>query len=301
MVERVLSGIGAICLLVLGIAFSFPSWRPHLLSLFGRSWAAMIRATGTTTLGFIIWTIAVTALCWLANVTARWVDLKKAKSDFPLQQALSESQRSGIYIALAIAMLVLGLFWFYVVLTVYDDHKNLTGRMQELLTGKTRAEAELEIRKHSISTSDPVFPNIIYLLQAFQIYRHARNGEPCVLLVSAPPEGAALASTVAQFSNSVSDCFTFGPFPADLDPDYRKEALEGMVPEAIVFHAARDDKAANELFVRLGNLIQLRRSYELPSTLRYKLPDAIAGKERVVWLQFGSKTRWNSDFRAQKP
>jgi hypothetical protein len=104
-----------------------------------------------------------------------------------------------------------------------------------------------------------------------------------------------LASVIAQFSNSVSDCFTFGPFPLDLDPDYRKEALDGMVQEAIVFHAARDDKAADRLFTSLGNQIQLFRSYELPTKFKYKLPAEIAGKEHIVWLQFGPDVKWNSE------
>ena len=67
------------------------------------------------------------------------------------------------------------------------------------------------MRKHSISTTDPVFPNIIYLLQAFNLYRHSLNGAPGVIKISAPPESQPVASMMAQFSNSVSGCYTFGP------------------------------------------------------------------------------------------
>ena len=60
-----------------------------------------------------------------------------------------------------------------------------------------------------------------------------------------------------------------------------------MVPDLIVFHAARDDRAAEQLFIGLGNQIQLKRSYEIP-----------AGKAKnFVWLQFGTKTKWNSELR----
>lgn len=41
-------------------------------------------------------------------------------------------------------------------------------------------QSQLERHRHSVITTDPVFPNIIYMLQTFHIYRTARNGEPCV-------------------------------------------------------------------------------------------------------------------------
>jgi hypothetical protein len=73
-----------------------------------------------------------------------------------------------------------------------------------------------------------------------------------------------MASMVAQFSNSVSGCFTFGPMDANSDPDVEKRAEAGMVPDKIVFHADRGDAAADQLFTALGNLIQLKRSYDVP-------------------------------------
>ena len=176
--------------------------------------------------------------------------------------------------------------------TIYNDHLALVA-----LEGKNKTlSADLEWRKHSVSTTDPVFPNIIYLLQAFQIYRHAQGGAPCVVKVTAPRgRGAAMASMVAQFSSSVSGCFTFGPdMNFDLNPDLEKQATDGMVSDAIVFHAARDDKAADQLFMHLGNQTRLVRSFRLPSKPDYQLPPQ-KGRVYVVWLQFGANPKWNSE------
>jgi hypothetical protein len=51
-----------------------------------------------------------------------------------------------------------------------------------------------------------------------------------------------------------------------------RETLEGMQAGRIVFHAAKDDAAANELFVRLSELFSLKRSYDLPLS-----PDVVFG------------------------
>jgi hypothetical protein len=146
-------------------------------------------------------------------------------------------------------------------------------------------------------TTDPVFPNTIYLLQAFGIYRHAEKGQTCVVYLTAPPQGSSVASMVAQFTNSVSDCFTFGPMDGGIDPDVGKLASDGMIPGTIVLHAPRDNKAALELFDHLSNLLPLRRSYDMPSpdqlSRMYSVPNK--GHEDLVWLQFGSGVRWNSE------
>jgi hypothetical protein len=106
-----------------------------------------------------------------------------------------------------------------------------------------------------------------------------------------------LARAVAQFSNSVSDCFTFGP-EAGGDSDTDDAARNGMIPGVIVFHAERDDKAADQLFNLLGNQIQLRRSYRpIPPTIRnFSIP--ATGKIRMIWLQFGTGVVWNSELFA---
>jgi len=182
---------------------------------------------------------------------------------------------------------------------IYKDHQTLAVENERLTDSTKTLSAELEWRKHNISTTDPVFPNVIYLLEAFHVYRHQRKDEPCVLRVTASPDSLPLASAVAQFSNSVSGCFTFGPDPAG-DPDVDKAALDGAIPGMVVFHADRDDKAADALFTNLGNQIQLRRSYDpLPQAiLNFSVP--ATGRVRVIWLQFGAGVTWNSQLLSGK-
>jgi hypothetical protein len=256
----------------------------------------MVSATGTTTLGFIVWTIALSAVGWGANVASNWYGLKREKADRPLHQAFRGSLRSGVFLAVGITGLVVISFVVFVVRTIYDDHLTLVGERNVLINTNAALTKELELRKHSMVTNDPVFPNTIYLLQAFQIFRHAQGGKPCVVMVSAPPEGSSMASMVAQFTNSVSGCVTFGPMNSTIDPDVETRARKGMIPDIIVFHAARDHMAADQLFGHLGNLMPLKRSYELPSpverTRLYSIP--AQGQEDLIWLQFGTNVQWNS-------
>lgn len=67
----------------------------------------------------------------------------------------------------------------------------------------------------------------------------------------------------------------------------------------IVFHAARDDKAADQLFTHLSNLIQLKRSYDLPSPVERTHIYSILnpGQEDLIWLQFGTDVKWNEQLR----
>ena len=167
---------------------------------------------------------------------------------------------------------------------------------------KSTLQEELETRKHSMVTTDPAFGNTTYLLQAFNVFRHAQNGKPCVLLLSAPvgnSQSAAMASMVAQFSNSVSGCFTFGAMDPNANPDVEKRAEAGMVPNEIVFHAERGNSAAQKLFDNLSNLIPLKPSYDIPTggerSHLYNIPNA--GQEDVIWLQFGTNVRWNEQLR----
>ena len=110
--------------------------------------------------------------------------------------------------------------------------------------------------------------------------------------VTALDESVPKASTIAQLSIQASNCSTFGPVPSDMDPDQKTLALSGMVPDAIVFHATRDDGPALRLFDELGNQIRLVRSYDLPANPKYQMPPG--GYAHTIWLQFGNNVKWNS-------
>jgi hypothetical protein len=273
---------------------------PHFLNLLGRSWDAMIRATGTTTLGFVVWTILITAVGWAATIAAKWFELKRNKTSFPFRSAMRDSARARAFTGTGIGLLVVATFCAFVVRTVYDDHEFLVVQKQKLISLNAAANEEVQKRKIHIYPNEPVFGNINSLLMAFDMYRHARHGEPCVIWISVPPTANSnISGEVAQFSNSVSDCFTFGPFSGGGNPEYDEEAIRGMVSDTVIFHATKDDKAAFLLFGNLGSLFKTKLSYELPSNIRshYSLPAQIAGKEKVIWMQFGTEVKWNSERR----
>lgn len=257
----------------------------------------MIRATGTTTLGFVVWTILVAAIGWAATIAAKWFELRRNKTSFAFPTAMRDSAWSGVFTAAGIGLLVVVAFCVFVVRTVYDDHESFVVQKHKLESLNAAANIELQKRKIHIYPNEPVFGNVNSLLMAFDTYRHAQHGEPCVIWISIPPTATStLSSEVAQFSNSVSDCFTFGPFPGG-NPEYDEEAIRGMVPDTVIFHSKKDDKTALQLFGNLASLFKTKLSYELPTNIRshYRLPAQIAGKEKVICMQFGTEVEWNSE------
>jgi len=262
--------------------------------LLGRSWHAFIASLGSTTLGFLTPGIVVP----IVGTLLVFVVTLAREGRGGLMTHLGKTFTLAAIIAFAGEVLVYGsIFGFETLRTIYADHQELsTLRIQN-----RQLSSSLEWRKDNISTTDPVFPNIIYLLQAFQIYRLEQHGKPCVIYLTSMPDSSALASVVAQFSNSVSGCSTFGP-DAVGNPDLDDMAADGMVPGVILIHAQRDDKAALRLQERLGNQIQTRLSYKPPTLPKNRL---YAGsrdnyRENFVWLQFGSGVKWNSELFAKR-
>jgi hypothetical protein len=276
---------------------------PHFLNLLSRSWDAMIRATGTTTLGFVVWTLLIAAVGWAATIAVKWLKLKRSKTSSPLRAAMRDSIWEGVFTAVGITIVVIAAFCVFAIRTVYDDHQSPAVQSQTLIRLNMLENVEIQKRKTHIYPTEPVFSNMNSLLMAFDIYRHARHGEPCVIWISVPPNATStLSSEVAQFSNSVSDCFTFGPFTFDTDPDHVKESLTGMIPDSVVFHVSRGDKAGLQLAGQLQGLFKIQVNYEpLPNpSSHYRLNPPVAGKEHIVWLQFGTEVQWNSEARAHQ-
>ena len=105
-----------------------------------------------------------------------------------------------------------------------------------------------------------------------------------------------LASTVAQLSNSVSGCFTFGP-NGEGNPDLDEMTKDGMVPNLIVVHTQRGNRAGMTLQENLASEIQTRISYVPPKMAKNRLyaGSCCGYTEDFVWLQFGTGVKWNSE------
>jgi hypothetical protein len=253
---------------------------PAVISFLLRSWESFRNSLGTTSLGFIA-----PLVVSVVSVVATLYFILREQGMAAMKISWKQDAWVALRVIVVVTVLVYGPIFLYqgIVRTIYNDRQLAVQLAQQ----NTELSAKLEKKRHSLDTTDPVFPNTIYLLQAFSIYRHALGGAPCQIKVTAPPESQAMANMVAQFSNSVSSCNTFGPLETRTNPDVEKETMDGMVPDLIVFHAARNDRAADQLFNGLGNQIQLKRSYEIPA----------GSPKHFVWLQFGTRTKWNSELR----
>jgi hypothetical protein len=91
-----------------------------------------VRATSTNTLGFFLWTVAITAVSWIATFAARVVQLKREKRERPFKGAIGDSLLPALFEVVAIAVLVACLWGVFVVRAVYDDHEESIHKIDEL-------------------------------------------------------------------------------------------------------------------------------------------------------------------------
>ena len=228
-------------------------------------------AYGTTTLGFVVATFVITAIGWAAPVASKWYRLRKSRAPEPFSQALKDSVLDRTILACGLVAIAPISYAASLAYTVYEEHQALVAYGTSVASENTFLMRELEMRKHRMVTTEPVFSNTTALLMAFAMYRHAHTGIPCVIMLTVPKaDHGPLTGIVSQLSNSASDCTTFGPMNSDIDPDVERRAVDGMIPNRIVFHAERNSKAADGLFNSLEGLLPLQRSYDMPSAAERK-------------------------------
>lgn len=118
------------------------SWVDHLGHLCVRGWSLMVKATGTSTLGLVVWTVAIAVASWIAIVIQKHGDLTKSRDARPWQNAVVQSWQTGAY-TLGAIFLVGFLAWVvFCCVAIYQDHmglleknNNLTAELQRLKTG----------------------------------------------------------------------------------------------------------------------------------------------------------------------
>ncbi len=200
---------------------------------------------------------------------------------------------------LKVAMFVVGLF-----AAQFLAYRDVRLRLQTEINEKSSIAAQNEIlmksvqsRRHGLDTTEPVFANTIYLLQAFRMYRVALGHDAkCTIYVTAPPDSLPTASMVAQFSIATSNCATAGPHGGDLTPTLEKEVLEGSVPGMVIVHAAEGDKTAHVLVNQLTHVFRVKRGYK--SIPKGRISETYPPNR--IWLQFGVNTRFASELRENK-
>src|SRR5713101_8538766 len=125
-------------------------WYRHLWNLIGRSWSATTAGYGTTTLGFVLWTLLLSAVGWCVNVAASWYKLRRAKAPDPFRQALRDSLLAGKLLATGICLILFVSYAYFFSSTVYEDHQSSVSRIAALNKANADLSHEVEIRKYSM-------------------------------------------------------------------------------------------------------------------------------------------------------
>ncbi len=303
--------VDAAALLVLILVFRQPEWHPQLVRFTDRVWRTFITYNaGSTSPGFIS-----SILFSILGVAIVALYIAFSKGLKAMRDHVIESTAMAILGLATMAFAIYGTqFAWEVAHCGYEDHRNLvsenrnlksgaanlvdpTGRDEEIASLKKQlaaSESELSARKQAPSVNDPAFQNIDRVLSAFQSYRITQGGKPCVVWITAPPDSNAIATFVATLSNSVSGCFTFGPFGRG-NPDDDEEADGGMKSGMILVHAPRAYAPADGVARFLDQVIPVQRNYLALSTTFDHYQNQGKMGEQVLWLQFGSKVRWRSE------
>src|SRR5271169_6340614 len=95
----------------------------HFFNLLHHSWSEMMRASSSSTLGFLLWTIGLTAISIVAQMVGRWFALHRKQADSPWQTALEESFWPSIFTVSGFVLLILAAWCLFLALTVYKDHQ----------------------------------------------------------------------------------------------------------------------------------------------------------------------------------
>src|SRR5580700_9918301 len=88
----------------------------------------------------------------------------------PLVRSWRARPRIIIAGGIGIFLAVLAIF---IARAVYQDRQTLVTENKNLSATNAKLNAQLEDRKNNLSTTDPVFPNLVYMVRTFSIYKEA--------------------------------------------------------------------------------------------------------------------------------
>jgi len=180
------------------------------------------------------------------------------------------------------AALVLYLVHFF-----FLTPKRLYEEQLAIANSVPRLEAELEAKRHALSTTDPAFHNMHDVVRMFMSYRRAIGYDAScrILFTATTKEGKELIGIVMPLAVLGSNCSN-----GDLQnigvrsEEVGKVESSGEISGVVNLHAPPEAKGVDQLVSNLGSYIQVRRSYSLPRP----------ADDNVMWLQFGPGVKWNS-------
>jgi hypothetical protein len=297
----ILASIGIASVAIVAIPMCVPSLRPHLLRLLGRSWTLMVSATSNNTLGFLLWTLGVTVVCWMGTVAERCVKSVRQHDPHPVLASLRQSAWAGLFTIGGVVSLVIVSWITAAAFAVYYDHQSLARRNRDLVNAAkqrgsastaqvsalqgqvTELQGELEFRKHNLGISDPVTQNVYEVIHGFRQLRDliGKDGE-CYIKVTAPADTLEIAAAFAQLAGVVSGCKRDGPRAFNGDVNEEKAAMAGSVDGRVLIYAAKDSK----VWGPLGSV-----DLVLPLDKRYNPPSP---QENFMWFQFGHNSHWGN-------
>lgn len=108
------------------------AWLVHFIHLWREAWYLMVNATSTNTLGYFVWTGALTLVGWIAAVVDSFIKLKKTQPKGAFASALRGSIVSGILLVAGVAALTIAVWVWNVPIVIYRDHQNLVRINQSL-------------------------------------------------------------------------------------------------------------------------------------------------------------------------
>jgi hypothetical protein len=110
--------------------------------MLGRSWLLMVAKTGTNTLGFWVWTVALTIMGCLASVGGNYWHLRLQLIPHPLTQAIEDSWFASALVVGGGAVLVALAWSASTIYLIYLEHKGLEKEIEHLHKQRLLSDAQ---------------------------------------------------------------------------------------------------------------------------------------------------------------
>ena len=232
----------------------------------------MTGSTSTNTLGFVLWTVALTVVLWLAGVSTTWWKLRKKSETNAFLDALKESLTSGVFSAVSVVALVLIVWAGFTVRTVFNDHQSLVERNRELL-GRGNGNPHMIFANNQYASTINTF-------QAFTLLRDGDNtipttNNPCHLLITYPEENKLVGQILSSLATA-AHCFVEGPDPLMI--------LPSPPSNIVIVHVSPSRKNGAAFATGLTNVVQAKISPDEPKT------------PNVIWIEVGKGNVWRKDY-----